>query len=30
VRTVANLALADIQAQHPDATIVDPEIPGDE
>jgi hypothetical protein len=29
-RTVANLALTDIQAQHPDAAIVDPEIPGDE
>ena len=29
-RTAANLALTDIQSQHPDATVVDPEIPGDE
>ncbi len=29
-RTAANLALADIRAQHPDATVVEPEIPGDE
>jgi hypothetical protein len=29
-RTAVNLALADIRAQHPDATVVDPPIPGDE
>ena len=29
-RTDATLALTDIQAQHPGATVVDPEIPGDE
>jgi DNA-directed RNA polymerase specialized sigma24 family protein len=29
-RTDANLALTDIRAQHPNATVVDPPIPGDD